>query len=1148
MRFILSIFLCFFTALLFSQQISSHFTPRERGWATFGIDGGSAYQSSDVRTSFDGWGAGMTLAKNLAYRPGGALSFDIRGRLLFTRAYGRDWKPVFEIKDNAALNGSYKPSIDYVLDQSLPFDSSFVFANHRTGMGELGAEGVLTFNRLRERTGIVFSLFGGVGLDLYRTRIDQADASGNRYDYLSVNRSNGKANTLSALHLLRDNVYESRADGSTNAGIRAGIMPGAGLELGYQLTKNFVFGIGHKITFSRTDVLDGQRWHDSGIAQNDWAHYTNFFMRWDISRSNHSRSRAPEIDITDPNRTPYISESQNYFIKADIKNVEYSADIRCYLNGEMRPFDFRKGHLGSSVRLAPGRNEFRIEASNPAGQEAETVVIVWEDRTFPPPPPPSMPLPVVRITNPSYSPFKSDKQDIYFRAQVDNVREKRDLKLIVNGAEESRFTMAEGLEASLRLREGRNVVRVEAINPAGRASDEVVIEVNSSVTPPPPPPSGRRPVVTINQPSASGTSTNEKNYPFRGTVVNADSRDAITLLLNGTSVRDFDFSPRSGEVTASLDLAPADNKVILRARNSAGEAEAQTTIIRKNVITPPAKKPEVTITTPTNGAAVDRPDAAFSAITRNVISRNEVIVVFNGVPFNAFDFNDRSQTVSGNLNLKEGENTLTVKVTNSAGSNESTVRVRYNKAVPKPIVQIVNPLNGAEFKEANAELRAKLTNVANRSEISVSHNGRAVSIFDFNASTGQVSTALILTEGDNNITVKASTNGGSSEASVRVRYNKPALKPTVQIINPADGAEFREASAELRATVANVANKNEITVYLNGRPVTVFDFNDRSGQVAAKVTLGEGENSIRIAARNNAGADEKTVKVRLIPVKKPTVVITAPGDRTRVSDPNATLTAKTTNIFSDKNVVVKLNNLAIKGFTLDRSGIITAPLTLKEGQNIIYVQVSTPDGIADASVTIVYASNVEKPTITFLQPGAKNTPVTKSAYQFKVKVTGVQLQSDIKVKFNGKENLRGVSFNAKTGELTYPGTLVNGKNTLTVEAKNTGGSANASADVTFNALPSGPVPEVKIRSASNPTVDPQNPTVAKTSIVADLKNVTEKSQITVVINGKALPNFNFNATTGLLTGAGILQRGTNKIVVSAKTPAGEDSDSTEVIW
>ena len=190
MRFTLSLFLCFFTALLFSQQISSRFTPRERGWVTFGIDGGSAYQSSDVRTSFDGWGAGMTLAKNLAYRPGGALSFDIRGRLLFTRAYGRDWKPVFEIKDNAALNGSYKPSIDYVLDQSSPFDSSFVFANHRTGMGELGAEGVLTFNRLRERTGIVFSLFGGVGLDLYRTRIDQADASGNMYDYLSVDRSN----------------------------------------------------------------------------------------------------------------------------------------------------------------------------------------------------------------------------------------------------------------------------------------------------------------------------------------------------------------------------------------------------------------------------------------------------------------------------------------------------------------------------------------------------------------------------------------------------------------------------------------------------------------------------------------------------------------------------------------------------------------------------------------------------------------------------------------------------------------------------------------------------------------------------------------------------------------------------------------------
>lgn len=1151
MRLTLSILFSFLAISLFAQQINSRFTDRRRGWTTFGIDGGWAYQSSDVRTTFEGWGAGMTLGKNLFYRPGGALSFDIRGRALFTRSYGRDWQPVFDIQNNEALNGSYKPSIDYLLDKSSPLDSSFVFANHRTGMGELGVEGVLTFNRLRERTGIVFSLFGGVGVDLYRTRIDQANEFGEIYDYLSVNRSNGKANTLAALDQLRDGKYETRADGSTNAGLRAGIMPGAGFELGYQLTRRFVFGVGHKTTFSRTDVLDGQRWYDNGIAQNDWAHYTNFFMRWDLVRRERNRYRAPEINFTEPNRTPYIADDQSYFIRADIKNVNYSADIRCYLNGEMRAFDFRNGKLGSSIRLEPGRNEFRIEASNPAGRDAETVVIMWEDRRLPPPPPPpsSAPPPVVRITNPSFSPFQTTSPDMYFRAQVDNVRDKRDVKMFVNGAEDNRFTLAEGLEASLRLREGRNVVRVEAVTPAGRASDEVVIEVGTNVTPPPPPPSGRRPQVTITQPSSSVASTNENTYTFRGKVANVDSRDNVFLFLNGQSVRDFDYSPRSGDVSATLDLGPNDNKVILRGRNSAGEDEATATINRKSVINNPPRKPEVAITYPSNGEGFDRPGITFSATTRNVLSRSEIVVVFNGSTFNNFDFDESRQAISGNLSLRTGENTLTVRVTNSAGSNESSIRITYRQAEPKPIVQITSPANGSEFNVATADLRATLTNVPNRSGITLNINGKNISIFDYNDRTGQLTATLTLTEGDNSITVKATNNAGSSEASVRVKYNKPQPKPVVQVIAPTNGQEFKEPANDLRATVSNVAAKSDINVYLNGRPVPAFDFVERSGQVSAKLTLAEGENTIRVTARNSAGSDEKTVKVRLIVAKKPTVDIITPEDRTRVTIPRINLTAKATNVFSDKNVTIRLNSKTVTPFTLDRSGSIAATLTLVEGQNNISVKVTTPDGVAEDVVTVVYAPPViDKPTITFLQPGAKNSPVGRSGYQWKAKITGVTSMTDIQVLFNGKGKLRGITFDPKSGELTYPSTLVAGKNTLSIEAKNAGGTASASAEVQYNAPSNGPLPEVKIRSASEPTIDPLHPNVAKTSVVADLKNVTDKSQITPTVNGTAITNFNFNSTSGLLTFAATLQHGLNKIVVKVKTPAGEASDTKELTW
>lgn len=116
-------------------------------------------------------------------------------------------------------------------------------------MGELGLEGVLTFNRLRERTGIVFSLFGGIGLDLYSTRTDQLTA-GQKYNYLTISPENSKKTVLADLKDVRDGIYESPADGFTDNSLKAGLMPGAGFELGYQVAPRFVIGIGHKITLA----------------------------------------------------------------------------------------------------------------------------------------------------------------------------------------------------------------------------------------------------------------------------------------------------------------------------------------------------------------------------------------------------------------------------------------------------------------------------------------------------------------------------------------------------------------------------------------------------------------------------------------------------------------------------------------------------------------------------------------------------------------------------------------------------------------------------------------------------------------------------------------------------------------------------------
>jgi large repetitive protein len=1133
-------------------QHATHFSARERGWVTFGIDGGLAYQTSDVRTTFDGWGAGLTLGKNLAYRPGGLLSFDLRGRLLFTRSYGRDWRRSTGLANNLALNGSTSPTRNYLIDLSSPLDSSFVYANHRTGMGELGLEGVLTFNRLRERTGVVFSLFGGIGLNVFRTRIDQLDANNQRYNYLNVS-TNGRANALANLSALRDGTYESRGDGLTADGIAARFMPGAGVELGYQVAPRFVIGVGHKITFSRTDILDGQRWTNDNEAtlRNDWAHYTNLHFRWDIARRKRTQ-RPPEIEITDPSTNPYIANEPSHFVRARIRHVRSAADVRCYVNGQPAEVMLRDESFGSRVRLMPGRNEIRITASNLAGSDEASTIIIWEDRRNPGPPPtvpPSGPArrePIVRITDPGRS-IETERDNIYLRAGVENVRNERDIRVLVNGRE-ARFTLAEGVEANIPLEVGRNTIRVEAQNSDGRASDEVVVTRTRTTNPTPPPTTGRKPDITLTQPRGGSANTSDNSYVVKATIDHIDSRDQVTLTVNGRTSTDFSYNRGAFETTVPLTLSN-EATVTIRARNRQGEDEVSATIRRNGNVEPApptVRKPDVSISTPADNSESTVESVNFKATTRNVDNRSELRVTLNGTTVSDFDFNDKMGVVSGKIKLREGDNTLTVRATNGGGTDEATVRVRYRRVIEKPSVSISDPTNGTETDRDELAYRASTRNVSGRSEVSVLLNSTPLPDFEYNSVSGIVSGKMRPREGDNTLTIRVSNAGGSDEQTVRFRYRKPmSAKPTVSIVSPGNGSESSTPEADLRANVTNVTDRANVTVQINGRAITNFDFNPRSGQVSARVSLANGDNNLRVSASNAAGSAEASTKVRFAPKRPPTVTINTPADKSKLSDPNVTLNAKLTNVFSEKNVTVLLNNQPITNFNFDRSGTVTASLTLASGANAITVRAETPDGSATQTVNVSYASAVAKPTVSFTQPGKLSKPVSEASYTFKAKVSGITEASGIRATVNGTV-IKNPTFNAKTGEVAFVATLKEGRNTARVEATNTAGTSSADAQVTYTPKASQPAPVIESMSASTPTGNPMNPAQGRSSVLAKVKNVTDRNQISLTVNGTAVTNFDFVVATGNLSSVVSLTKGSNTIVLTVTTPGGTVSETRKV--
>ena len=146
--------------LIFSVSPAQKSTYTTNGGMTIGFGLGKAYQKSDIANS-TGTGFDFTLGHHLGKREGAFLS--------------PDWKFRFLMGENRAHDHRINTDGTY----------SNVRYNFFTYDLELG----LTLNRLRERTRIVITGFGGGGITHGRTFTDLFDAGGLPYDYSIIDPS-----------------------------------------------------------------------------------------------------------------------------------------------------------------------------------------------------------------------------------------------------------------------------------------------------------------------------------------------------------------------------------------------------------------------------------------------------------------------------------------------------------------------------------------------------------------------------------------------------------------------------------------------------------------------------------------------------------------------------------------------------------------------------------------------------------------------------------------------------------------------------------------------------------------------------------------------------------------------------------------------
>lgn len=176
------------------------------------------------------------------------------------------------------------------------------------------------------------------------------------------------------------------------------------------------------------------------------------------------------------------------------------------------------------------------------------------------------------------------------------------------------------------------------------------------------------------------------------------------------------------------------------------------------------------------------------------------------------------------------------------------IRATVNYEVTAPV--ITSPADGTFTNQGKVTVEGTS---APTTTVKVFNNGEEVTSAE-STDEGTFSAEISLTEGENTLTAKASTESGSTDASepVKVVYDK--TKPELSITGPADKSKTNKETVTVKGTVSD---DNLDWVKVNGQTAKVTN-----GEYSLRILLDEGENTITVTAQDKAkNSEEKTITV-----------------------------------------------------------------------------------------------------------------------------------------------------------------------------------------------------------------------------------------------------------------------------------------------
>ena len=638
-------------------------------------------------------------------------------------------------------------------------------------------------------------------------------------------------------------------------------------------------------------------------------------------------------------------ESPNIIVQASILEITDGAMVRLFVNNnQIFGFNFNPstGILQSNLSLEPGQNLVRIDFANDCGQGTINNTITYNQCE----------TPIIELIHPSASGGTSNNQNQNIDVQItgtdiikNNISVKLNGKLMNLSA--ASFTN-QLLSFSIVLVPGINTIDVDVQNDCGSDSEVFTIDFENCIAP----------SIVFNG-TQTGLITLQQSLALNITINEIFGPQNISYQLNGANISGLQFNAADNNLSGNISLVPGDNYFTVSAANDCGTA-----IETLHVIYNDCKDPSISITSlgSLNGGtnvSVSNPAYTIMAILNNVRLTNEISVKHNGENIN---FSFIKGKLSSNVTLGPGLNSFNISVNTPCGEASENLTIIYDDCQPPSITLKVPTSNAIQSTSQKVQIIAKLTNISDLSQITLSNNGSPV---PFAYNNGIIKAQVTLSDGINTVVINAKNPCGEDAESISITY-EPCLIPDV-ILNSSTPSVIMTSAVPLTAGINNYAASTTVTISVNGHSVASSYFQITNGTLTGSIPLINGMNTIVIYAVSPCGSDSETISI--LRCKNPSVNWINPAlVNTVVTSESFTLQAMANNALDESNIQFTFNGSPVPFSFNSNTEMLSATVNLTPGNNVFAIRIQNTCGAANSNISVIYNPTIEAPQ----NPGNNN--------------------------------------------------------------------------------------------------------------------------------------------------------------------------------